>query len=899
MLRPGVRRLFSFASRDRHRIEREVDAELETHVQLRIAQLQQRGMDALQAETEARRRFGEFAKASEALKHSALNRERRMHWRTMLDATAQDFRVSIRRLLRAPGFALAVALTLALGIGANAAMFGIVDRLLLRPPEYVVDADRIVKLGVQYVYDNKPNTQPTFSYNASKAFEHGLTRASTVGMSTFPALVTFGRDAAAQLISNVQTNAGFFALTGVKPELGRFYSREEAAEPVGDPVVVISHAFWKRQFAGDRSVIGQDIVLGDQKFTVIGVAPRGFTGMELSPVDVWMPITSAGELRAMRTADWMTTRRSTWIRVYARLKPGVTAQQLAAEAAPINDAEGDPELRERGAKASATPLMQTLRGSRGPVATVATLLSGLSLIVVLIACTNVVNLMLSRSASRRQEVAVRLALGVTKLRLTVQLISETLLLAMLGAAGACAIAWIGGIAARVLIFGDRNFAGSPVDTRIAAYIAIVSIGAACVAGLAPLMQSRQLTLTATLKSGGREGRRTGDLTRSAILVTQAALSVLLLVTTGLFWRSLQAVNHTSLGMDANRLVLARLTVNVSNTTLPAVDALYKEMARRLRGAPGIQSVTISNTIAGYNSIADPVFVPGMDSLPTPPGGGPYLNGVEPGFYRTIGRRLVGGRDFTEADNSSGTPVAIINETMARRLWPGRSALGRRILISKRTEPCVFVVGVAQNSRRQNWIEDEIFQIERPLAQMKYRSRVLLVRPSGEIDSRVLATIQQTMRASGVNLPFADVKPLVRLYDAELRPWRMGAGMLGAFATLALFLVAVGLFATLSFAVSQRTHEIGVRMALGARADQVVRLVMRQGLVLAGIGAVIGAMLALAGGRIVQDMLYQVSPRDVRVFASTLIILATVASVATLIPALRASRINPVRALRAE
>lgn len=899
MLRSGVRRLFSLGLLDRGKVEREVDEELSAHMQLRVAQLIARGWSATDAEHEARRRFGEFDEASALLKHTALNRERRMHWRTWTDAVGQDFRVSLRRLLRAPGFALAVALTLALGIGANAAMFGIVDRLLLHPPEHVVDADRIVTLGARFTFQNEIATQPTFSYHAYKAFRDGLTRASVVGMSTFPGVIAFGRDADAQLITNVQTNAEYFSMIGVKPARGRFFQRDDAREPVGESVVVLGYGFWQRQFAGSPGIIGQQISLGNQQYTVIGVAPRGFTGFELTPVDIWMPITSAGELRAMRTTDWLTTKESTWIRVYARLRPDATAEQLAAEATPINESEGEPRLRERKAKAMALPLMQSLRESRGPVATVAKLLGGLSLIVVLIACTNVVNLMLSRAASRRQEVAVRLALGVTKVRLAAQLLSETLVLAMLGAAGACGIAWLGGTGARLLIFGEKDWAGSPVDLRIAIYIAALSISAALMAGLVPLLQSRQLTLTSTLKSGAREGRRSGDFTRSAILVSQAALSVLLVVTTGLFWRSLQAVNHVSLGMDADRLVLARMNTASMTQTPQQIDELYHEMARRLRNTPGIQSVTISNTIAGFNSMSSRLFVPGIDSLPVPPGGGPYLNGVEPGFYATIGRHILEGREFSDADNATSMRVAIINQTMARMLWPGESALGKCMQFKDRTEPCTIVVGVAQNSRRQNWIEQEIYQVERPLSQSTSKARILLVRPDGGVDGRSVAIIQQTMRGTAANLPFADVKPLVRLYDAELRPWRLGAGMLGAFAALALFLVGVGLFATLSFAVSQRTHEIGVRMALGARASQVIRLIMRQGLGLAAIGAVLGVLFALAGGRVVQDMLYNVSPRDGTVFVATIIILTAIAVAATAFPALRASRINPVRALRSE
>jgi predicted permease len=898
-MRPGIRRLFSLRTRDQRRIEREVEDEMATHIELRVAQLIARGLAPEDAEREARSRFGNFREAQLQLKHSAATRERHMYWRTLFDAVSQDFRVSLRRLARAPGFALAVSLTLALGIGANAAMFGIVDRLLLRPPEYLVDADRVVTLGAQFTYDGGIATQQTFPYHTYKAFHEGLTKASIVGMSTFPQPMPFGRGVEAQVITGVQTNVDYFPMIGVKPARGRFFLEGDDREPVGEPVIVISHAFWQRQYGGDNSAVGKSITLGDQTFTIVGVAPQGFTGFELTPVDVWIPITSAGSLRAMRTNDWMTTKQSTWIRVYARLRDDASPQQIAAEATPINEAEGEPRLREQNAKASATLLMDALRESRGQTATVAKLLAGLSLIVVLIACTNVVNLMLSRAVSRRQEVAVRLALGVTRTRLAIQLLCETFMLALLGAVGAAAIAWIGGTGARILIFGESTWGGSPIDMRMAIYIALTSIAAALVAGLVPLLQSGQLTLTSTLKSGAREGRRSGDRTRGAILVSQAALSVLLLVTTGLFWRSLQAVNHVSLGMDAQHLMLARVDTRVMGATPQRADELYHEMARRVRSVPGVRAVTISNTVAGWNSMGTRLFVPGRDSVVLPEGGGPYLNGVEPGFFAAVNTRILEGRDFTDADNATALPVAIVNQTMARMLWPDANAVGQCIKLDKIDSPCTTVIGVAENSRRQNWIEEEIFHVMRPLTQSPSTSRILLVRAANETDGALIGRIQQSMRSAEANLPFADVRPLTSLYENELRPWRLGAGILGAFASLALFLVAVGLFATISFSVTQRTHEIGVRMALGARAGQVVRLVMRQGFILAAAGSAAGVMLALAGGRYVQDMLYQVSPKDAGVFAVTLLVLGTIATLATALPAFRASRVNPVRALRSE
>ena len=900
MARHGVRRLFALKFRGKHRVEDEVDDELNAHLEFRVARLMQQGLSQADAERGARDRFGAFDEASALLKQSALKRERTMHWREWVDAVQQDTRLAVRQVWRAPGFALAVVLTLALGIGANAAMFGIVDRLLLRPPSGVVHPERIVVLGARWTTERSGEvTQTSFPYHTYMSFRDGLTKASRVAMSTYPASVPIGRGGDAELVSGIQTNAAFFALAGATPALGRFFSGDDDREPVGQAVVVISYGLWQRRFGGDRSAIGQQLNLNNHAFTVIGVAPRGFSGFELSAVDVWIPITSPSGMRFMADSVWMTTRNATWILVYAGLKPGVSPEQLAAEATPINYSDGEPRQHDVHSAAIATPLLQKMHESRGPVVTVAKLLTGLSLIVVLIACTNVINLLLSRSASRKQEVAIRLALGVSRARLAVQLLTESLLLALLGGVGACAVAWIGGTLARTLIFGDEQFAGLPVDARLVAYIAALTTIAAIITGLVPLLQARSLTLTATLRTGARDGKRAGDTTRGMILVFQAALSVVLLVTTGLFAHSLREVYRVPTGMQVNRLILGRMSLPAPNNTPQQRDELFQAMAARVRTMSGIQSASVAATIAGNNSIGTSVHVPGMDSIPTANVQGPYLNAVDADFFATIGARVLQGRNFSGADNATSMRVAIINETMARKVWPGQNAVGQCMQIGKDTEPCTVIVGVVENIRRQNWIEGDIYFVMQPLSQSKIAGRILLVRPRGDIDGKALALVRQTMQNSGVNLPYADVRPLENLYESELRPWRMGAGMLGAFASLALFLVAVGLFATLSFAVNQRTHEIGVRMALGARAGQVIALIMRQGLVLAGIGAAIGGMVALAGGRLVQEMLFNTSVRDAGVFALTLLVLGSVAVAATVLPALRASRISPTRALRAD
>jgi predicted permease len=899
MIRPGIRRFFSLALRRRDRIEREVDDELRAHLEHRVQQLIARGVSPDDAWEQARARFGVFDESTERLKQHAHARERRMRWSEWIDVVAGDVKYALRQLRKAPGFSIAVALTLAFGIGANAAMFGIVDRLLLRAPDHVRDPERVVEFVVSWDYKGMPLTQRSFPYFTYDVFRRELKSVEHIAVQTYPSPVPLGRGENAQQLNGAQVSASFFPLTGVRPELGRFFAPDEDLPPNGQDVAVLGYGAWQRVFGGDRGIIGKTIELGRRPFTVIGVAPRGFTGLELEAVDVWVPITAAGNLRWLREPNWMTVRNATWMRMVARLKPGYTAAQLAAESTPLNIAYGETRWSDGVDRPvmTAPSILESNRSTRGPVAKVAALLGGLSVIVLLIACANVANLLLSRSVRRRQELAIRLALGVSRGRLAAQLLVETLVLAVLGGVGACGVAWVGGSLARSMIFGDVVWADLPVDTRVLAYVAAATVASALVAGLAPALRGSRADLTVALKSGAREGRSATDRTRTTILLAQSALSVVLLVVTGLFVRSLDAVYNVHLGMEPERVVLGRMNLGQAQYTPEQSYALFLDIAARLRAMPEFESVSLASTIAGNNSFGYRVFVPGMDSLPQPRSGGPFFNAVDPYFFRTVGTRMLQGRTFTTADSRTAAPVAIINETMAKMIWPQGNAIGKCIRIGADTAPCATIVGVAERSRRQNWIEGETFQVMVPLDQMPNRGRLLLARPRGAVDARAIVRVRQVMQTAAPGLPYAEVQPLVRLYDRELRPWKLGATMLGAFAGLALFLVALGLFATLSFAVAQRTREIGVRIALGARGTQVVTMIMRQGLLLVAVGAAVGVSVSLWGGRFVQPLLFETSPRDVLVFAASFGVLSLVAAVAIGLPAFRASRIDPIAALR--
>jgi len=384
-------------------------------------------------------------------------------------------------------------------------------------------------------------------------------------------------------------------------------------------------------------------------------------------------------------------------------------------------------------------------------------------------------------------------------------------------------------------------------------------------------------------------------------VVQCALSVLLLVGTGLFVRSLHNVTTLPIGMRPDGVLMGHMNVRQVGMSSAEAGPIYADILERLMRTPGIRHAALAVTVPKWGSIGDRIHVPGRDSLPRPPGGGPFFNAVTPEFFAVMGTRIVRGRAFTDADGETGEPVVIVNETLARAAWPGEEPIGRCLRIGDPAAPCTRVVGVSENSRRQNWIDDELFHVHLPLAQAPawMSGRVVVVRVAEGDEARMAATVRQLMQSAAPNLPYADVRPYRSLFDGELRPWRLGATMFGAFAALALVLAAVGLYGVVSFGVAQRVHEIGVRMALGARVAQIVGLVLRQGIVVAAFGVVVGAGIALALARFIEGLLFRVPVHDPATFAVVAVAVLVVATAACVVPAWRAARVDPTTALRAE
>ena len=684
---------------------------------------------------------------------------------------------------------------------------------------------------------------------------------------------------------------------------------------MGDPVVVISDGLWRRVFGSDPNVLGKVMELGTRRFTIIGVAPPQFTGIHTTSPDVWLPISSAIGLQ-FPGADWATTKNSTWVNVLARMKPGATLQQLAGESdAGVLASATDPNAK-LTTKPVLTPLKEFLRSQRGADARVTVLLTGVSVLVLLIACANLANLLLARSLRRRRETAVRIALGASRARLAAQIAIESLVLTFVGGLAALVVAqWGGAVLARQL-FSDVVWVDSPIDLRVVAYTVGVTIAAAFAAAIVPAIQMSRPSLTSALKAGvrgesdrrggqGRAMRRRRDQVtwrdaRNLLLVLQATFSVLLLVGAGLFVRSLRNVTSLDLGMDPEHTLLATMDLKKLGLPLTEINDLYVRMAERVRAIPGIEKAAVAVTVPSFHSYGTALTIPGLDSLPEP-ADGTYMNGVQPDYFAALGMRIVRGRAFTEQDIRSGTRIAVINETLSRVAWRGANPIGKCIKFGGHKEPCVTVVGVAADSRRQNLIEASNYHVHVPLTQADewMNNRVLVIRPKGPRTAALLKQIALAMQTTASNLPYADVRPLSSRFARELRPWRLGATMFGAFGVLALLLAAVGLYSVIAFSVARRTHELGVRMALGAESAAVVGMVLRQSMRLAVIGVGAGVVLAIAGGRFIEPLLFHTSTRDPVVFSAVTVVLLLVAIAAALGPAWRATRVDPVTALRTE
>jgi len=816
-----------------------------------------------------------------------------------MDGFRQDLVHAWRGLRRAPGFALIVVLTLGLALGANATMFGLTDRLLFRAPTGIGHPEQVRRVLVARWINGLTPPSPTISYPSFEDFRD-RTRSFQQVAGIDEVIYSSGTGPSARPVHVTQVTGQYFALLEVQPLLGRLFGEAEDAAPSGTTVAVLSHGFWKSAFGGDPAVLGRTIELAKKPYTVIGVAPAGFTGTELSAVDLWIPL-STSSTTAFGDDEWRRNRGSQWLQALARIKPGI-ADGGAAEDATLGYRAGYAESQGDFHKKAQASFV-TLQGSGGSTARVTAWLLGVTIMLLVIACANVANLVLARGVLRRGEIAVRLALGVSRGRLLRQLLTESLLLAGLGFGLGLLLVRFGSDLLRAVLLPGWAWEGSAVNGRVLLVTGVATLLAAVVAGLLPLWRGTRTDVAAQLHGAQRSTASHSKKLRTGLLLLQTGLSTALLIGAGLFLKSLDQVREVDLGFRPSELALVTVDLAGQGATGSEIKAFYREAGERISRVPGIRAAGPSLGAPFMGSLAEPVRLAGVDSLPPQlAGGGPYY--IRPGArtLEALGVRLLRGRLFTEADDrAEAAPVAIVSERMARTLWPGSDALGQCLIRGDRRQ-CNTVVGVVTDLHRSSLDESQrpFMLYFTPLAQdVDYGvPGMLLVRGTGDPE-RWSESIRKELLAIRPDLPYVRIRPYQDLVDGRARSWRLGASMLTVFGGLSLVIAAIGLYGVLSFAVTQRTQELGIRAALGATPGSLLGLVLRSGMVTAVVGALLGVTLALALASRVQPLLFRTSPREVAVYVVAGAMVLGVAMLASWIPGRRATRADPLRALRSE
>jgi predicted permease len=817
-----------------------------------------------------------------------------------METLLKDARYGLRMLLRSPGFTIVALLSLALGIGANTAIFSIVSAFLFAPLP-VQQPGQLVSI---FTTDAKnPGPLPTSHLNYIDYRDKNEVFTDVLGYSFGSVSFSGGAGETKQLTAEV-VSGNYFDVLGVKAEHGRTFLPDEDKTPGTNAVVVLSYASWQRDFGGDLSIIGKTISLNRHDYGVIGVAQKDFTGTDLGGgPDLWVPMMMHDQVQPGFT--WYNTRRGLFLAMIGRLKPGLGVSQAQAALTTLgSQLEQEYRNDNEGRNVRLVPLLTARRDPTGDgqVMLTSSALMGIAVIVLLIACANVTNLLLARATRRRREIAIRLALGASRMRLIRQLMTESLLLALAGGAVGFLVAfWSKDILRSLVPFGfGPNQQSVGIDARVLIFAFAISVLSGLLFGLAPSMQASKSDLVPTLKGEitmpvGSRGFRFN--LRKTLVVVQVGLSLFALITAGLFVRSLQRAQGVNPGFNASNVVLMGFNLGREGYTEAQGRNFHRQVAERIRAVPGVLSATVARDRPFGGGFQRSVFIEGQEP---PPGGRGVLvqtNNIAPGFFETLGIALLRGRDFAETDSQQSPKAMIINEAMANRFWPDQDPIGKRLKLFG-DQDYRQVVGIVADSKYNSLTEPRRPFMYIPLLQ-EYSPQVNLhVRTSGD-SKGMIAALRGEVNSIDPSLSVLNVETLTDRIQQSLGGERTQATLLGTGGVLALLLAAIGLYGVMSYSVAQRTREIGIRMALGAGRGSVMGLVLKQGVTLVSAGVVLGLGAAFAITRLLASLLFGVSAADPITFVGTSAVLLIVALLASYVPARRATKVDPIIALRYE
>lgn len=904
-----VRRAMGFAS-----VERDVDDEIRFHIDSRANDLIRGGASPDDARRIAEREFGNVAEARAELAVVDRNvraKERRALW---WDALRHDLRFSWRSLVGARGLTTMVVVLLALGVGANAAVLSVADQLFFRQPDGVKAPESLRRLYLRTSRSlGRPGIQTEVAFLSSRVIADAIGPRGTLTVFT-PSDSLDSRIGGARAFvraSYVQPN--FLPLVGARIARGRVFNESEGAMGDAQRLAVISYALWESRFDRDAGVIGQPMEIAGERYTIVGVTDRGFAGVDLDRTDVWLPLAT---MPYSREGNWyLSWRQNSSMRMLVRPAPGVSdhaIEMIATQAYRRGSVQFDQGSKDTAAVIVAGPLLESLGPSIAQSAeqAITPRLIAVAVMLLVVACANVANLLLLRGLRRRRELAMRVALGISRQRLFRQVLFEGFVIALVAGAMSVIVAGVGTSVLRSIMMPSVHWATSVWSPRLGLIAVPIALVAGIIAGIAPAAAAFEADVVSALKSSGREGAVRLSRVRIGLVVVQGALSVVLLIGAGLFIRSFDAVRSIDVGYDLADVSYGTALFRdpqkhfidpFASDNLDELTTGLKRAAAQLQRSPNVKSLALSYTAPMAMYAMTRAFTSNGQQVAAINRQDLMLLTVSPAYFDVTGLRLVRGRLFTDDDAHQAGEVIVINETAARTIWPGQEALGQCLMVSTLKAPCATVIGITRDVHISKFLEPPTQQVFQPLETMNRHShaKTLIVRAK---PGRAAAATAELARELERALPTAEppyVRNVLQAREPELRPWRLGAVLFGTFGGLALLVATIGVYSVMAFSVSQRTHEMGVRIALGARGRDIARIVGVQAVWPVVIGVVVGIVLTFAVTGAVAGMLFGVTPTDpvtIGWVAGILVITGVVGSAA---PAWRAVRVSPVEALRAD
>ncbi|HWZ76802.1 MAG TPA: ABC transporter permease [Candidatus Sulfotelmatobacter sp.] len=817
----------------------------------------------------------------------------------------QDIRFGLRSMLRSPSFTVICILSLALGIGANTTIFTVINAVLLHPLP-VAEISRLVQLDTvdsKTMVTQARATKMGMSYANCEDYQRQSQVFDGLSCNSGTAL-TWSGEAEPKQVAGQLVNANYFQVLGLTPAAGRFFLPDEDTKPGGNNVAILSYSLWANKFGSDRNLIGRSVTFNATPFTVIGVGPKGFKGtFTIGPADqVWVPVSMYGQVLAGFVKDNFRERRFLNTFTVARLKPGVSEGEAEASLKTIASQLAVEYPKENaGRSVAVSPLADAAVGinQHDQFVLAGALMMGVVGLILLIACANLANLLLAKGARREREMSIRTAVGASRVRLIRQLLTESLVLSLSGGAAGLVLAFAG----RRLLWAFRPpfIENNDLDLALDSHVLLFTLGLALLTGiifgLAPAIKASRADVAEALKAGGRGGSGTwtrGPL-RSILIVSEVALALITLVGAGLFIRSMENAQRTDFGFESKRLFVMAVDLGALHYDEAHGQQFYRDAIQRVNAPPMVQAAAVASNLPLGGGLERTVFPEGKDETSGYRGTLTQLNDVSPGFFDTLRIPLTKGRSFTDLDKNQTTPVAVINEAMARHFWPDQDAIGKRFHFFG--DPKLLeVVGIVGNTVINQVGEDPQPLAYLPLTQDYPPAATVQVRTSGD-PRAVIATVRSQIQGLDPNLAITNVQTVEDVLNQGLWAPRMAAALLTLFGGLALALAAIGVYGVLSYSVNQQTREIGIRMALGATPSGVLRWVVGQGLRLAGAGVLVGVVAGLGLMHFMGSLLFGVSTHDPETFGTVILVLGMIALLACYLPARRATKVNPLVALR--